>query len=46
MTQDVVVDLTAPYLTMNLEGLSGILFSPGAGLFIYVPILLTVFLSK
>jgi len=45
VTQDVVVDLTAPYLTMNLEGLSGILFSPGAGLFIYVPILLTVFFT-
>ena len=29
----------------HLEGLFGILFSPGAGLFIYVPILFTVFFT-
>tara|TARA_Y100001949_G_scaffold170070_1_gene170778 strand:- start:111 stop:977 length:867 start_codon:yes stop_codon:yes gene_type:complete len=40
-----LAELTNQYLSMNLEGLSGILFSPGAGLFIYVPILLTVFFT-
>ncbi len=29
----------------NLQGIFGILFSPGVGLFIYVPILLTVFFT-
>ena len=35
-----------PFLSYtNLEGIFGILLSPGAGLFIYVPILLTVFFT-